>query len=167
MRKFVFRNICVILIASLLITGTISPLVRFMPKAVQRIVATQPAYAWTFGLDTVISLLAGLGGVGVAIVVTVAFTGVAGGGALMAALFAWGGPFGVLGGIMAMGGIAILGKGLADEGLNYILERMARKWKSDGKSLSEIEREIDDLPSLIFNDNRKEEVKRSIRPYMR
>jgi len=66
-----------------------------------------------------------------------------------------------------MAGIAILVKGLADEGIDYILIRMAQIWKSEGKILSQIEQEIDDLPAVLINDSRKEEVKRSIRPYMK
>ena len=167
MRKHFRRSACVLLLSLMTITGIFSPVARFAPHAIRSVFITAPAHAWTFGLDTLISLLAGYGAVGLTIVIMTAVGGIAAGGTFMAVLATLGGPFGVIGGIIGMGAIAIIAKGIADEGLDYILIRFAQKWKAEGKTLAQIEREINELPSVLINDSRKAEVIRSIRPYMK
>ena len=115
-----------------MITGAFGPFARLLPQTLRGVITTAPAYAWTFGLDTLISLLAGYGAVGLTIVIMTAVGGIAAGGTFMAVLSTLGGPFGVIGGLIGVGAIAILAKGIADEGLDYILIRFAQKWKAEG-----------------------------------
>lgn len=128
--------------------------------------SVNPASAAIYSLDTVVSILAGVGGAGAVIVIVAATTGLVGAAALTTAISMLGGPFGILGGVFVTAGLSILVYNISKYGAGMILEKIAQKWKSDGKTLRDIEKDIDDIPGYIVSEGVKEKTKKTISEYM-
>jgi hypothetical protein len=73
-------------------------------------------------------------------------TGWAGAAALTTALAALGGPLGMLGGLVVLGVLGLISKGLADYGFEAIFKATVDELKRKGKSKFDIEREIESYP---------------------
>lgn len=163
MRKIFSRYLCALLIACMMVIGSFSPItnILFMNSL---LVTPTTAHAASYALDTVISWLSGLGGAGIMVVlVSAMMSGPVAIKLVLSCLPYWHTVIPV--GILAVS-MMVIGKAIADEGLDYVLIRMAEKWKEKGKSLSMIEKEIDDIPGWLINDDRKIRAKEIIRPYM-
>lgn len=124
------------------------------------------AEAAAYSLDTVITVLASVGGAGAVIVLVAATTGLAGAVALTSALALLGGPFGMLGGVFATAGLAVLSYAIGQYGVDYIMERLVLRWKAQGKSANEIEDEINDMSSILVSDDTKARAITFVRRYM-
>ncbi|WP_200889024.1 hypothetical protein [Aphanizomenon flos-aquae] len=72
-------------------------------------------------MDEVVRKVAALGLPGVLLVVTMAATGLAGGAAITTALAALGGPFGMIGGIAALGVAGLVADALGKYGIDGLL----------------------------------------------
>ncbi len=161
-RKHLHKLTVVTLGAFLLFTCSTTLPVSSRGNFAARFLGTSVAQAAIWSLEEMITLLAGLGGAGGVVLLVAATTGLAGGAALVAALAMLGGPFGILGGIFAVAGIAILVKYIADYGFEYMMVRLVAEWKKDGKSLYQIKADIDDLPGWIVSDSLKRKTKARI-----
>lgn len=124
------------------------------------------AEAAVYSLDTVLSLLASIGGAGAVIIIVAATTGYAGCVALVAALALLGGPFGILGGVFATAGISVLIYAIGQYGVDYVMERLVLRWKEQGKSVSEIEDEINNMSSVLVSYDTKAKAIAYVRRYM-
>lgn len=134
--------------------------------AISDISFVHAAEAAIINLETVITMLAAIGGSGAVVVIVAATTGLTGAAALVTALSLMGGPLGILGGVFATAGVSLLCYSISQYGVGYILERLAQKWKADGKSVAEIEAEIDNISGLVVSDTTKEAAKRAVKRYM-
>ncbi|BAY11501.1 hypothetical protein [Calothrix sp. NIES-2098] len=72
-------------------------------------------------MDEVVRKVAALGLPGVLLVVTMAATGLAGGAAITTALAALGGPFGMIGGIAALGIVGLVADAIGKYGIDGLL----------------------------------------------
>ena len=72
------------------------------------------------------------------LVVAVAFSGLAGGAAVVAALAFLGGPFGMMGGILVLGLLVLISKALTEFGFQPIFKRVLLGLKEKGQTQAEI-----------------------------
>ncbi|MEI2579464.1 hypothetical protein [Scytonema sp. PRP1] len=95
-------------------------------------------------MDEIVKKLAGLGFPGIILVI---LTATAGGSsaAVTAALTAWGGPFGIVGGITLLGLATVLGDKIAEYGIEAILKGIYAE-RSKTESVTFLLKEIKDLP---------------------
>ena len=95
-------------------------------------------------MDEIVKKLAGLGFPGIILVI---LTATAGGSsaAVAAALTAWGGPFGIVGGIALLGLATVLGDKIAEYGIEAILKGIYAE-RSKTESVRFLLKEIQDLP---------------------
>lgn len=96
-------------------------------------------------MDEVFRKVAALGLPGVLLVVTMAATGLAGGAAITTALAALGGPFGMIGGIAALGVAGLVAEALSKYGIDGLLTGVYIERKKK-EPLSKLCQEIDNLP---------------------
>ncbi|SRR5579883_2691287 len=95
-------------------------------------------------MDEIIKKLAGLGLPGVILVIlTVASEGSS--AVVAATLTAWGGPFGIVGGIALFGLLTVLGDIIAKYGIDAILKAIYKE-RSKTESVGTLLKEIRDLP---------------------
>jgi hypothetical protein len=97
-------------------------------------------------MDQLVDKIAALGVPGLVLVVAMAVTGWTGAAALTTALAMLGGPFGMLGGIAMLGILGLISKGLSDYGFEAIFIAIVDELKKQGKSKSDIEREVESYP---------------------
>ena len=97
-------------------------------------------------LDKIIERTVALGVPGLVLVVAIAFTGLAGGAAIVAALAALGGPAGMIGGIFVLGLLLLISQAVAEYGFETIFLRVLRGLKAKGLSKAEILKKIDSYP---------------------
>jgi len=97
-------------------------------------------------LDKLVGILVGLGVPGLVLLVAVAAAGVTGGAAIVVALAALGGPFGMLGGIAVLGILVLISKGLAEYGFEVIFKQVLQGLKKKGMSKAEILAKIESYP---------------------
>ena len=97
-------------------------------------------------LDKIVSSIVALGVPGLVLVVTVAFSGLAGGAAVVAALAFLGGPFGMMGGILVLGLLVLISKALTEFGFQPIFKRVLLGLKEKGQTQAEIAKAIDSYP---------------------
>jgi hypothetical protein len=96
-------------------------------------------------MDEVITRVAALGLPGVLLVVTMAATGLAGGAAITKALAALGRPFGMIGGIAALGIAGLVAEALSKYGIDSLLTGIYIERKKK-EPLFKLCQEIDSLP---------------------
>lgn len=109
-------------------------------------------------MDDVVKRIAGLGLAGVLFVITLATRGVATYLAIPIAIAAWGGPFGIIGGITVLGLTTLVGDALAGFGIDAILSAVYAERRKNEPSASLIS-EIDNLP---ISDQLKHRLKAEI-----
>lgn len=97
-------------------------------------------------MDKVVQKLVALGVPGLVLLVAIAVSGLAGGAAIVAALAALGGPFGMLGGIALLGTCALVADGLAEYGLEAVFEAVVAGLERDGVSKREIRERVSSYP---------------------
>lgn len=97
-------------------------------------------------MDQIANKIAALGVPGLILLVVMSISGWAGAAALTASLAFLGGPFGMLGGIAILGVLGLISKGLADFGFEAIFKATVKRLRSDGKSIKDIEKEINSYP---------------------
>ncbi|GAB4332911.1 MAG: hypothetical protein OHK0047_21160 [Leptolyngbyaceae cyanobacterium] len=97
-------------------------------------------------MDQLVDKIAALGVPGLVLLVAMAVTGWAGAAALTTALAVLGGPFGMLGGIVLLGILGLIAKGLSDYGFEAIFKATVDELRRKGKSIVDIEREVESYP---------------------
>lgn len=97
-------------------------------------------------MDKVVSKLVGLGVPGLVLLVAIAMSGVAGGAAIVAALAALGGPFGMLGGVALLGTMTLVSDAIAKHGLDEIFRRVVDGLREKGHSKREIREKVSSYP---------------------
>ncbi|KYC42722.1 hypothetical protein WA1_15395 [Scytonema hofmannii PCC 7110] len=110
-------------------------------------------------MDEIAKKLAGLGLPGIILVVLTAASG-GSSAAVAAALTAWGGPFGIVGGIAILGLISVVGDAVAGFGLEALLKAIYSE-RSKTESLRVLLKEIKDLP---ITDELKLKLKHHLSP---
>jgi hypothetical protein len=95
-------------------------------------------------MDEIVKKLAGLGFPGVILVILTVTSG-GSSAAVAAALTAWGGPFGIVGGIALLGLATVLGDKIAEYGIEAILKGIYAE-RSKTESVTFLLKEIKDLP---------------------
>lgn len=121
----------------------------------------RPSYADLGG--KLIKDIAGYGVAGLVMVYLVATAGVTGAAAVVTALAALGGPFGMLGGVVVLILLKEIAEALAEYGMKKILRSVADELRKQGKSNSEIRKEIIDMP--LITDTAKNQILREIGIY--
>ena len=97
-------------------------------------------------MDKVVQKLVALGVPGLVLLVVISTSGLAGGAVIVAALAALGGPLGMLGGIAALGVLALVADAVAEYGMEAIFARVVDGLKAEGKSKSSIKKEVESYP---------------------
>lgn len=110
-------------------------------------------------MDEIVKKLAGLGLPGVILVVLTATSG-GSSAAVAAAITAFGGPFGIVGGIALLGLISVVGDAIAGYGLEAILKAIYTQ-RSKTESVRILLKEIQDLP---ISDELKLKLKNELSP---
>ena len=95
-------------------------------------------------MDEIVKKLAGLGFPGVILVILIVTSG-GSSAAVAAALTAWGGPFGIVGGIALLGLATVLGDKIAEYGIEAILKGIYAE-RSKTESVNFLLKEIKNLP---------------------
>src|SRR5271157_4858495 len=97
-------------------------------------------------LDKIIDKIVALGVPGLVLVIVIATMGVSGGAAIVAALAVLGGPFGMIGGIAALGLILLISEALAKYGMEKIVVGVVAGLKKKGFTISQIKETIKKYP---------------------
>jgi uncharacterized membrane protein len=97
-------------------------------------------------MDKIVEKIVALGVPGIVLFVAITASGWAGAAAITAALAFLGGPFGMLGGIAMLGIVSLISKGISEYGAEAILQEIVKKFKENGKSKDDIEKEINNYP---------------------
>jgi hypothetical protein len=97
-------------------------------------------------MDKVVQKLVALGIPGLVLLVVVATSGLVGGAALVAALAALGGPFGMLGGIAVLGILALVSDAVAEYGMPKIFMAVVKGLLEKGYTKEEIREKISGYP---------------------
>jgi hypothetical protein len=97
-------------------------------------------------IDEVVSTLVALGVPGLVVLAIAATTGLAGGAAMLTAISTMGGPFGILGGVIAIAALALAVKAIAKYGFKYVAEKVIEGLEEKGYSRQQIKEEIESYP---------------------
>lgn len=97
-------------------------------------------------LDKLIVRIIALGVPGLVLVAAIAFTGLAGAAAIVAALAMLGGPLGMVGGIFVMGLLVLLGQAVAEYGFETVFCRVLHGLKANGETKDQILKKIESYP---------------------
>lgn len=97
-------------------------------------------------MDKVVQKLVALGVPGLVLVIVIATSGVAGGAAIVTALAVLGGPLGMLGGIAALGILALVADAIAEYGLEKIFGAVVIGLIAKGHSRQQIRQKIESYP---------------------
>jgi hypothetical protein len=97
-------------------------------------------------MDQIVSKIAALGVPGLILVVVMSVSGFAGAVAITSSLAVLGGPFGMLGGIAVLGVLGLISQGIAEFGVDQIFRGVVDELRKQGKSKSDIEREVNKYP---------------------
>ncbi len=111
-------------------------------------------------MDKVIQKLVAMGVPGLVLLAIAATTGLAGGAAIITALSVMGGPFGILGGIAALGVLALTVDAVSKYGFEKIGEQVVKGLEEDGLSKAEICTKIQGYKML--SDELKNKLKRLV-----
>ena len=108
-------------------------------------------------LDFVAEKVAGLGVPGLVLIVVISMGGLTGGAAIVAALAALGGPFGMMGGLVVLGILVLISNALAEWGIDKVFEAVLNKLKQDGMSKDSIHAKLNGY--WFLSAKRKERLK--------
>jgi hypothetical protein len=97
-------------------------------------------------LDRAVAAIVGLGVPGLVLVVTIAVVGPAGGAAIVAALAALGGPFGMLGGITLLGVLVLACRAIAKYGIDEVFVRVLNGLIETGLTRQDIVAKVERYP---------------------
>jgi hypothetical protein len=109
--------------------------------------------------DKIIARLVALGVPALVLIVVIAFTGLAGGAAIVAALAMLGGPLGMLGGVLVLGLLVLISHAVAEYGFETVFVRVLRGLKAKGDTKAQILKTIDSYPISL-------ELKLKLRAYI-
>ncbi|BAY42375.1 hypothetical protein NIES2111_67980 (plasmid) [Nostoc sp. NIES-2111] len=112
-------------------------------------------------MDELVNKLAGLGVAGLVLVGLVATSSYAGAVAITTSLAILGGPFGMIGGAVALTLIAAISSAIAKYGVETLAKSVVKKLKESGRSEASIIQEINSFP-MITNGLRSQ-----LREYVR
>ncbi len=101
-------------------------------------------------MKSIVGTISGLGVPGLVLVIAMALTGFTGAAAITTALAALGGPFGMLGGIAALGVLALIGRALAEMGVDALFDAVLDNLLEGGRSIDNIRREVKGYPIPDF-----------------
>lgn len=96
-------------------------------------------------MDELLKKIASLGTLGIVLIVAIGNTGLVGAAAITAGLASLGGPFGMLGGIFALGLVALITHTVSEYGLEAVIKAVVREQQKT-KSTQTIIREINGYP---------------------
>jgi hypothetical protein len=111
-------------------------------------------------MDKIIDKIVALGIPGLVLFIAISVSGAAGAAGIVSALAFLGGPFGMLGGIVALGIITLFSKALAEYGFEAIFTEVIRRFEAQGKSKDEI---INTINSYPISRELKEKIINKIR----
>ena len=97
-------------------------------------------------IDKVVSKIVALGVPGLVLVGVISVSGLTGAAALVAALATLGGPFGMLGGIAALGLMVLISQALSEYGIDALSEKVIFGLLQKGLSKSNIIKQIEKYP---------------------
>ena len=97
-------------------------------------------------MDKVVQKIVALGIPGLILVVAVSTSGLAGGAAIVAALATLGGPLGMIGGLIALGLLALISDALTKYGFDKLFGAVVERLKRDGLSTEEIRIKVNSYP---------------------
>jgi len=97
-------------------------------------------------MDKLIQKIVALGVPGIILLVAVNVSGLAGAAAITSALALFGGPFGMIGGIGAMGLAVLIMDGISKYGFEKIFEEVVQDLIRKGESKDSIKRKIEGYP---------------------
>ncbi|MFC5847882.1 hypothetical protein [Deinococcus petrolearius] len=90
--------------------------------------------------------IVGLGLPGLLLLLLIGTSGLAGAAAVTASLALLGGPFGMLGGIAALGILAMISRSVSGYGFENLLRKVVDRLKNQGKSEKDIMEYVNELP---------------------
>jgi len=99
-------------------------------------------------MDELVNKLAGLGVAGLVLVGLVATSSYVGAVAITTSLALLGGPFGMIGGAVALTLIAAISSAIAKFGVEALAKAVVSKLKESGRSEASIIREINNFPTI-------------------
>ncbi len=114
-------------------------------------------------LDKVIEKVVALGVPGLVLVIVIATTGLAGGAAIVAALAALGGPFGMMGGLLVLALLVLISNAIAEYGVKRVGNLVIRGLMKKGMSKEEINKKIDSY--WFLSDSLKKKLKDMVNDY--
>ncbi len=97
-------------------------------------------------MDKVVEKLVALGVPGLLVVVIIATSGLAGGAAIVAALAVLGGPFGMLGGLVALGVLGLVADAVAKYGVESVFKNVVAGLRAKGMTRAQIRAQLDGYP---------------------
>jgi uncharacterized membrane protein len=101
-------------------------------------------------MDELVNKLAGLGVAGLVLVGLVATSSYVGAVAITTSLAVLGGPFGMIGGAVALTLIAAISSMIAKVGVETLAKAVVKKLKDSGRSEISIIQEINNFPGSLF-----------------
>ena len=110
-------------------------------------------------LNEVVQKVIALGIPGLVLVVVIGTTGLAGGAAIVAALAVLGGPFGMLGGIAALGIMTLVADAVTQYGLDQIAIAVVDGLMKNGHNKDDIWNTINCIPGLLLSMRIKEKCR--------
>jgi len=102
-------------------------------------------------MDKVVQKLVAMGVPGLILLGIAATTGLSGGAALVTALAFMGGPFGMVGGAVALAALALAVDAISEYGFESVASKVVKGLKCDGLSREEIIKEINSYRLLSKN----------------
>lgn len=97
-------------------------------------------------MDKIVAKIVALGVPGLVLLLAISISGYAGAAAITTALAAFGGPFGMLGGIGVFALAALILNGISEYGFESIFENVLRELEKQGHTSEQIIRKIESYP---------------------
>lgn len=114
-------------------------------------------------LDKIVEKVVALGVPGLVLVIVIATTGLAGGAAIVAALAALGGPFGMMGGLAVLGLLVLISHAIAEYGVEIVANRVIQGLLKNGMSKEEIIKKLDNY--WFLSNSLKKKLKDMVKDY--
>ncbi len=114
-------------------------------------------------MDKIIQKIVALGVPGLVLLIVMGTSGYAGAAAIVSSLALLGGPFGMIGGIAALGLMVLISNSIAKYGFEKIMKGVVVGLKEKGKSKNDIKIEIDSYWTLT--NDLKEKLKKYVDSY--
>jgi len=97
-------------------------------------------------MEKVVSTIVGLGIPGLVLLAAIASTGLTGGAAIVTTLALLGGPFGMLGGIVAISAMVLISRGITKYGFKHLLTASVDSMLKKGMTKADIIAKIETYP---------------------